>query len=102
MNREACKFFSGSFAALAYAHGVYAVATSRGVISEPVFLGRRWGVGYMWTEAVVYTAISVGLGYLGWGRKSQAAQAHVTAPATGHRDLQPAAAATESTPPACL
>jgi hypothetical protein len=56
----------------------------------------------MWTEAVVYTAISVGLGYLGWGRKSQAAQAHVTAPATGHRDLQPAAAATESTPPACL
>ena len=98
MNREACKFFSGSFAALAYAHGVYAVATSRGVINEPIFLGRRWGVGYMWTEAVVYTAISIGLGYLGWSRKNQVAQPHVAAPATGDRDLHPAGAATESTP----
>lgn len=66
MNREACKFFSGSFAALAYAHGAYAVATSRGIISEPVFLGKRWGVGYMWAEAAVYSAISLALGYLGW------------------------------------
>lgn len=66
-NREVLKFFSGSFAALAYAHAAYAVATSRGMIDEPVFLGRRWGVGYMWTEAVVYSAVSVALGYAGWG-----------------------------------
>lgn len=65
MNREACTFLAGSFAALAYAHAAYAVATSSGVINEPVFLGRRWGVGYMWTEAAVYSAISIGLGYLG-------------------------------------
>jgi hypothetical protein len=70
MNREVCKFFSGSFAALAYAHGAYAVATSHGIISEPVFLGKRWGVGYMWTEAAVYSVASVALGYLGWNSES--------------------------------
>ena len=74
MNREACKFFAGSFAALAYAHAAYAVATSSGAINEPVFLGRRWGVGYMWTEAAVYSAISVALGYVGWGGRREAAQ----------------------------
>ncbi len=66
MNREACTFFSGAFAALAYAHAAYAVATSRGIISEPVFMGRRWGVGYMWSEAAVYAAVSGALGYAGW------------------------------------
>lgn len=66
MKREVCKFMSGSFAALAYAHAAYAVATSRGIISEPVFLGKRWGVGYMWTEAAVYSAASLAFGYLGW------------------------------------
>jgi hypothetical protein len=71
MKREACKFLSGSFAALAYAHAGYAVATSRGIINEPVFLGRRWGVGYMWTEAAVYSAISLALGYVGWHSKPQ-------------------------------
>ena len=69
MTREACKFFSGSFAALAYVHAAYAVATSRGIISEPVFLGRRWGVKYMWTEAAVYSAASLALGYAGWAVK---------------------------------
>ena len=67
MNREACKFFSGSFAALGYAHAAYAVATSRGIINEPVFLGRRWGVGFMWTEAAIYTALALALGRIGWG-----------------------------------
>ena len=71
MNREVCKFFSGSFAALAYAHAAYAVATSRGIINEPVFLGRRWGVGYMWTEAAAYSAVSLALGYVGWSFKAQ-------------------------------
>lgn len=100
MNREACKFFSGSFAALAYAHGAYAVATSSGVLNEPVFLGRRWGVGFMWTEAVVYTAISVGLGYLGWGRKTQVVQPHAAVSVTPAGDLRPSGAATESSQPA--
>jgi hypothetical protein len=74
MKREACKFFSGSFAALAYAHAAYAVATDRGIISEPIFLGRRWGVGYMWTEAAVYSAVSLALGYFGWMSKPQEQQ----------------------------
>lgn len=74
MNREACKFFAGSSAALAYAHAAYAVATSSGVVDEPVFLGRRWSVGYMWTEAAVYSALSVTLGYLGWRGPRETAQ----------------------------
>jgi len=71
MSREACKFFSGSFAALAYVHAAYAVAASRGIINEPVFLGRRWGVGFMWTEAAIYSALGLTLGYLGWGATPQ-------------------------------
>lgn len=74
MNREAYKFLSGSAAALAYVHGAYAVATSCEVINEPVFLGRRWGVGYMWTEAAVYSAVSIALGYLGWRTPAQEQQ----------------------------
>ncbi|OBF59502.1 hypothetical protein A5756_05930 [Mycobacterium sp. 852002-53434_SCH5985345] len=66
MNREVSKFFCGAFAGIAYAHAGYAVAASTGIIDEPIFLGRKWGVGYMWTEAVVYTAISAALGYAGW------------------------------------
>ena len=71
MNREVCKFFSGSFAALGYAHAAYAVATSRGIINEPVFLGRRWGVGFMWSEAAIYSALALALGYVGWGSESK-------------------------------
>jgi hypothetical protein len=71
MKRELCKFLSGSFAALAYTHAAYAVATSSGIVDAPVFLGRRWGVGYMWTEAVVYTGVSLALGYVGWISKPQ-------------------------------
>lgn len=66
MNREISKFFCGTFAGIAYAHAGYAVAASAGIIDEPIFLGRKWGVGLMWTEAVVYTAISAALGYAGW------------------------------------
>lgn len=66
MNREVSKFFCGAFAGIAYAHAGYAVAASSGIIDEPIFLGRKWGVGFMWTEAVVYAAISAALGYAGW------------------------------------
>ncbi len=71
LKREVCKFFSGALAGLAYAHAVYAVMTSAGMIEEPVFRGRRWGVGYMWTETVVYSAISLAFGYFGWSAKPQ-------------------------------
>ncbi|WP_396928510.1 hypothetical protein [Mycolicibacterium sp.] len=77
MNREVCKFFSGSFAALGYAHAAYAVATKRGIINEPVFLGRRWGVGFMWSEAAVYSALAVALGYAGWRGKTQEQQVSI-------------------------
>ena len=89
MNREMCKFFSGSFAALAYAHAAYAVATSRGIIDEPVFLGRRWGVGYMWTEAAVYSAVSVALGYVGWVSKPQEQLQEPMTSATDRQSKQP-------------
>jgi hypothetical protein len=67
MKREVSKFFCGAFAGIAYTHAGYAIAASTGIIDEPIFLGRKWGVGFMWTEAVVYSAISVALGYVGWG-----------------------------------
>ena len=34
MKREVCKFFSGSFAALAYVHAAYAVATVHGSVGQ--------------------------------------------------------------------
>ncbi len=70
MKREQCKFFSGVFAGLAWTHAAYAVATSADIVDEPVFMGRSWGVGFMWTEAVIYSALSVALGYAGWNSRS--------------------------------
>jgi hypothetical protein len=96
MNREVCKFFSGSFAALAYVHAAYAVARSRGIINEPVFLGRRWGVGYMWTEAAVYSAVSLVLGYVGWSPKARAQQQEPTTSATEGQSKQPVGADDQS------
>ena len=37
-------------------------------------LGRKWGVGFMWTEAVIYSAISMALAYRGWGSDARAEQ----------------------------
>jgi len=98
MNREVCKFFSGSFAALAYAHAAYALATSSGIIDEPVFLGRRWGVGYMWTEAVVYSAVSVALGYIGWASKPQERPQKPVVPATDGQSTQHVVAGEQTQP----
>ena len=93
MKREVCKFFAGSFAALAYAHAAHAVATSRGIINEPVFLGRRWGVvGYMWTEAAVYSAVSLALGYVGWISKPQEQLEKSTTYPTNGQSKQPVGA----------
>ncbi len=70
-----------------------AVATDRGIINEPVFLGRRWGVGYMWTEAAVYSAVSVALGYVGWIAKPQEQLQKSTTFATDGQSKQPVGAA---------
>ncbi len=90
MNREISKFFCGAFAGIAYAHAGYAVAASAGIIDEPIFLGRKWGVGFMWTEAVVYTAISAALGYAGW-RSRPVTLRDVSAPETNGQSTQAAA-----------
>ncbi len=81
MNRDVSKFFCGAFAGIAYAHAGYAIAASSGVIDEPIFLGRKWGVGFMWTEAIAYAAISVALGYVGW-RSQPVRPQGVTGPET--------------------
>lgn len=96
MKRDVCKFLSGSFAALAYVHAAYAVATDRGIINEPVFLGRRWGVGYMWTEAAVYCTASLALGYLGWIAKPQEQQPKPTPFATNGQGTSAAGATEQS------
>jgi hypothetical protein len=98
MKREVCKFLSGSFAGLAYAHAAYAVATSSGMVDEPVFLNKRWGVGYMWTEAVVYSAISLALGYAGWIAKPQEQQQKPAIPATDGNNTQPVEAGEPAQP----
>lgn len=89
MRREACKFFSGAFGGLAYAHAGYALATSAGIVDEPVFRNRRWGVEYMWTEAVVYAAISLALGYAGWSAKSEQPQEKFAIAEVDGRQTQP-------------
>ncbi|BBZ71605.1 hypothetical protein [Mycobacterium paraseoulense] len=81
MNREVSKFFCGAFAGIAYAHAGYAIAASSGIIDEPIFLGRKWGVGFMWTEAAVYTAVSAAFGYAGW-RRHPVTLRDVSAPGT--------------------
>lgn len=98
MKRELCKFFSGAFGALAYAHAAYAVATSSGMVDEPVFLSRRWGVGYMWTEAVVYSAISLVLGYAGWIAKPEERQQTSTIAPTDGQRTQPVEAGEPAQP----
>ncbi len=101
MNREVCKFLSGSFAALAYVHAAYAVATSHGVINEAVFLGRRWGSGYAWAEAAVYSAASFALGYVGWASKAQEQLQKSTNYATDGQRGQPVAAGEQPQPRIC-
>lgn len=66
MKRDSLKVLTGAAAALSYTHAAYAVAVSKQIISEPIFLGRTWGVGVMWTEAAVYGAAAAGLAYLAW------------------------------------
>ncbi|MEZ0350916.1 hypothetical protein [Mycobacterium sp. pR1184] len=89
MKREVCKFFSGAFAALAYAHAAYAVATDQGIINEPVFLGRRWGIGFMWTEAAIYSVLGLVLGYFGWISKPQELLEKSDTIAPGAKSRQP-------------
>jgi hypothetical protein len=71
VKRDVVKFLSGAAAAFTFVHVAYAAATARGAISVPVWRGREWGVGKMMIEAVVYGAISAGLGYLAWRPESR-------------------------------
>ena len=79
MKREVSKFFSGAFAGFAFAHVGFAIAVATGIFDEPIVLGRTWSVGYAWTEAVIYAAISVALGYAGW-RSHSVELRHANAP----------------------
>lgn len=66
MKQDAYKFLAGTTAGLAYTHAAFAVAASKGIMNEPVFMGRTWKVGFMWTEAVIYSALSLWLAFRGW------------------------------------
>lgn len=66
MKRDAYTFLSGSAAALAYAHAAYAVAASKGIMTEPVLFGHKWGYKFAWVEVGIYSAISLALAYRGW------------------------------------
>ena len=66
MKRDIFTFLCGMAAAASFGHVGYAVATARGTISVPIWRGRQWGVDKMLIEAMIYGAISVAVGYLGW------------------------------------
>lgn len=72
MTRDGYTFLAGSAAGLAYAHAGYALAASKGIITEPLFLGRKWRVRYMWIEAALYSALSIAMAVRGWRADSRA------------------------------
>ena len=72
MTRDGYKFLAGSAAGLAYAHAGYALAASKGIITEPLFLGRKWKVRYMWIEAALYSMLSIALAVRGRQADSRA------------------------------
>lgn len=72
MKRDILKFLSGAAAAFTFVHVVYAAATVRGTVSVPIWRGREWGAGKMLIEAVVYAAITAGLGHLAWRPEARA------------------------------
>ncbi len=74
MKRDAYKFLAGTAAGLAYTHAAFAVAASKGIMNEPVFMGRKWKVGFMWTEAGIYSALSLWLAFRGWLQSDSQAQ----------------------------
>ncbi|MBU3706621.1 MAG: hypothetical protein FGM50_08055 [Mycobacterium sp.] len=74
MKSDVLKVLFGAAVAACYGHLTYARWTAKGMITVPVFKGREWGVGKMLTEAAVYGAISVGLGFLAWRPKPREAR----------------------------
>jgi len=89
MGRELCKFFAGLVAGLAYMHAMLGVNASRGTLTEPVWLGTKWGAGYMWTEAAFYLGISLALAYFGWFRKKPHKEVRVSSPSVASAGEQP-------------
>ncbi len=75
MRRDVYKFLTGMFAGFAIEHALVAVYISQGVLNQPHFFGREWGAGSGWFGAVLYSAISLWLGYLGWRSAKPAAGA---------------------------
>jgi hypothetical protein len=96
VNRELSKFLAGSVAGLAFVHVAYAVTASVGITDEPVFFGKKWKVKYMWTEAAVYAAVSLALGYVGWFSKPQEQPQEPTTSAVDGQSKQPVGPSEES------
>ena len=76
MRRDVYKFLSGMFAGFAIEHALVAVYISQGVLNQPHFFGREWGAGSGWFGAVLYLALGLGLGYLGWRSAKSPASAN--------------------------
>ena len=70
MRRDLLKFLSGMFAGFAVEHAVIAIYMATGVFDLPRFLGRSWPDWSPWLGALLYGAVSVWLGYLGWRKKA--------------------------------
>ena len=78
MKRDAFKFLSGMFAGFAIEHAVIAVFIAQGDVGKPHYFGREWGAGSGLLGAVLYSAIGLWLGYLGWRSVRSPAEANTT------------------------
>mgnify|MGYP006265518481 CR=1 FL=1 len=83
VKRDVYKFLAGFVASLAYTHAAFAVAASKGIISEPMFLGRKWSVGFMWAEAAIYSVVGMALAQRAWRREDDKTR-------TGQGEISPA------------
>lgn len=66
MKRGAYKFLCGLFAGFAIEHAAIAVLVSRVSLDLPIFGVREWGGESGWFGVVLYSAVSLWMGYLGW------------------------------------
>lgn len=76
MRRDVYKFLSGMFAGFAIEHALIAVFISNGGLNQPHYFGRDWGAGSAWFGAVLYLALTLWLGYLGWRSPKSPASAN--------------------------
>ncbi|MCH9640515.1 MAG: hypothetical protein K0U70_00405 [Actinomycetia bacterium] len=71
------KFLAGLFAGFAITHLGFALFAD---MSSVQFFGTTWSAGYIWSEVVLYSALTLLFAYLGWRTKPQGASIEASQP----------------------